>query len=143
LFPIPQLQFQPPAILSLRISSQTTSPLVEISNRISQFAFIVGSQVLNSDTLFPFRREWNIAATDDSLWRTQFLYLFGSPNFSVNDVTVAGRQEGIHESDQDYWKEQVLRKPLDNTVWLKAFNLAAKGMVEIKKIYLIVKASLD
>lgn len=79
---------------------------------------------------FFFCREWHIAATDDTLWHTQFLYLFGTPNLSANDVTVAGRQEGIREPGQDYCKEQLLQKPQDNTigVWRKAFNLAAKGM---------------
>lgn len=57
-------------------------------------------------------RAWNVAATDDTLWRTQFLSLYGTSN-------------RLMRTDQDDKKDQALHKPLGT--WRKAFNLARKG----------------
>lgn len=77
-----------------------------------------------------YRRDWNIAATDDTLWRTQFLSLFGTSNLSLNLMNVAGIRDAVRKPDQDNITGQALQKPPDNPVgvWRKAFNLAQKGI---------------
>lgn len=74
-------------------------------------------------------RAWNVAATDDTLWRTQFLSLFGTSNLSLNLMNVAGIRDAVRKPDQVNSTGQVLQKPPDNSVgaWRKAFNLAQKG----------------
>ena len=76
-------------------------------------------------------RAWNVAATDDKLWRTQFLSLFGTSNLSLNLVNVAGISDAVRKPNQDVSTGQVLQKPPDNSigVWRKAFNIAQKGMM--------------
>ncbi|KAG0629831.1 hypothetical protein M758_1G133600 [Ceratodon purpureus] len=81
-------------------------------------------------------REWNVAATDDTLWHNQYLYLFGTQNPSAHHMTVAGFHEAIRKPDQDDHQEQVSKKPPDSAdfvqcgprrqLWRKAFNLASK-----------------
>jgi len=78
-------------------------------------------------------RAWNVAAIDDTLWRTQFLSLFGTSNRSLNLMNVAGIRDGIRKHDQDNNNGQVLQKPPESAVgaWRKAFNLAQKGIIEL------------
>jgi hypothetical protein len=78
-------------------------------------------------------RAWNVAATDDSLWRTQFLSLFGTSNLSLNLMNVAGIRDAVRKPDQVNSTGQVLQKPPDNSVgaWRKAFNLAQKGIMDV------------
>lgn len=94
-----------------------------------------GTYDLVDDVVVLYCRAWNVAATDDTLWRTQFLSLFGTSNRSLNLMNVAGVRDGARKPDQDHNNGQALQKTPENAVgaWRKAFNLAQKGMSEDRR----------
>ncbi len=76
-----------------------------------------------------YRRAWNVAANEDSLWRAQFLSLTLAPDLNSKILSLVGIREGDDWQGRSDNTGQLVQNQVDKPIglWRKAFDLARQG----------------